>query len=202
MTLYTCVRQSELEFYRQVGMEPVGENCVLVEIDGCTRHYLKAYLSPADCPGYNCEGWQVVAVEVVPDSCYIAEGAFASSDVNAPDCLPELFQNSVIPMGKYRLGQYCRPICLVPGTDRTLSYLNEKPGKQPALYDLAEDMYGDRIFDKLTEGLLSKRELTELACKYLVESGRANVTQSSNWDYIMYETDDGEKFLLRRSDNK
>lgn len=202
MTLYTCVRQSELEFYRQVGMEPVGENCVLVEINGCTRHYLKAYLSPADCPSYNCEGWQVVAVEVVPDSCYIAEGAFVSNAVNAPDCLPELFQNSVIPMEKYRLGQYRRPICLVPGTDRTLSYLNENPGKQPVLYDLAEDMYGDRIFDKLTDGLLSKRKLTELACKHLVETGRAKVTQSSNWDYIMYETDDGEKFLLRRSDNK
>ncbi len=197
MTLYACVRQGELDYFRQVGLTPVGENCALVEIDGCTRQYVKVYLSPQDCPGYNCDGWVVVAVEVALDSCYIAEGAYYSKSANAPDCLPELFRQSVIPITDYRLGQYYRPVCLVPGTSPTLDYLNETPGKQSFLYAKAESIYEERAFDDLVENHMTKGELLELAYRHLADTGRARIIQSPDWDYIRYETENGDNTFLR-----
>ena len=198
MTLYACIRQGELDYYRQVGLSPVGDNCALVEIDGCVRQYVKVYLSPKDCPKYGCEGWVVVAVDVVLESCYIAEGAFYSKDAGAPDCLPELFQASVIPVTDYRVGQYFRPVCLVPGTSPTLEYLNETPGKQSVLYAKAETIYVDRIFDELLDNeYISKTKLLELAYQHLAQEGKAKTTKSSQWDYVLYETLDGDNTYLR-----
>lgn len=198
MTLYACLRQGELDYYRQVGLSPVGDNCALVEIDGTIRQYVKVYLSPRDCPMYGCDGWVVVAVDVVLDSCYIAEGAFYSNNATAPDSLPELFQNSVIPISEYRLGQYFRPVCLVPGTSPTLEYLNETPGKQSSLYAKAETIYVDRILDELLDNeYISKAELLELAYKHLAQTGKAKTLKSSNWDYVMYESLDGDNTYLR-----
>ncbi len=197
MTLYVCLRRSELPYYRQAGMEPVAENGAVVRIKGEYRRYVRAYLSTEDCPGRDDPDRVTAAVEVVAESCYIAEGAFDSMDPGAPDCLPELFESSVMPLTEYRLGYYRQPVCLVPGTDETLAYLNERPSSPSPLYDYSGEMYGERRLEDL-RGLVSTDELLELACRRLAETGRAKVTVSDAWPYALYETDGGQKIIIRR----
>ena len=201
--LYTVLTEASLELYGAMGFDACGESEFLLNIDGKMRRCIKAYFNPGDAPGAGKSGRVAVAFEADESKCRVAEGAYRTGDILAPDVLEAEYEAGMVKMPEYRIGMYIKPECIITKDDIGQPPLRRLDGTESngwAVYDLAEVMYNEQRLTELVED--SQDFVNDALYGYYekqVRIGRAKKLEHEGWDYVLFTMNgSGRKVLLRK----
>lgn len=123
-----------------------------VAINGESRKCMSALLNPKDDMGkYKSSDLKCVKLELSPNYCFVADKYLYHAGLNSTQVM-ELYNNSVIPVGKYIFGSYRLPECLVTSTviPGQVSVLDKRMDS-PVLFGNSEELYINNIIETYKE---------------------------------------------------
>ncbi len=123
-----------------------------IRIEGDNKKCIAALLNPRDeYERYISDGYKCLKLEIQPKYCFVADRLLYEAGRSHPKAM-ELYERSIIPVGKYIFGEYRFPEVLVTST--VLGEQISIPGKMmdtPLLYNNSQELYFSSLLAKLKE---------------------------------------------------
>lgn len=174
-----------------------------VLINGERRKCISALLNPKDdIFKYKSNDLRCVKLELAPNYCFVADKHLYHAALNSVEVM-DLYNNSVIQVGKYIFGSYRLPECLVTSTviPGQVTILDKRMDS-PVLFDNSEDLYINNIIETYKEKNDDFNDAM-LYCFYikLVEVGRMDrIEDSENGIAIFIDKATGKTYTIKVPD--
>lgn len=178
MKVYCFIPADEAEEIIECGLKLSSRITKSVNLYGVQIPCFEAYLHPND--GKGCKEDDILVKITVP------EGRAYISDNSLLGELDELYNKSIIPADKYKLGTYRKPCCLISCT--VLPDMIEKYNPdldEPILYQSSEQLYRDSLFYK-TDDLVQSFKDVALNAYYNMKATSGEYTIQFNDEYAAF----------------
>jgi len=176
--VYCFVPAEEAEEVIECGLKLSSKLTKTIEMNGQQIPCFETYMHPHDREGAN-SGEVMIKITVPKGRAYIADNSLLGE-------LGELYNKSIIPADKYRLGTYRKPCCLISCTvlpdmiERYNSDLDE-----PILYQSSEQLYRDSLFYKTDDLVQSFKDLA-LNAYYNMKAASGEYSVQFNDEYAAF----------------
>ena len=173
--VYCFIPAEEAEEVIECGLKLNSRLTKTITICGAQVPCFEAYLHPKDGAGTGSDD-VLVKITLPEGRAYIADNSL----------LGELYNKSIIPADRYKLGKYRKPCCLISCTILPEMIERYNPDlDEPLLYQSSEQLYRDSLFYK-TDDLAQSFKDVALNAYYNLKAASGEYAVQFNDEYAAY----------------
>ena len=178
MKVYCFIPAEEAEEVIECGLKLNSRLTKTIMICGAQVPCFEAYLHPKDGAGTGPDD-VLVKITLPEGRAYIADNSLLGE-------LGSLYNRSIIPADRYKLGKYRKPCCLISCTILPEMIERYNPDlDEPLLYQSSEQLYRDSLFYK-TDDLAQSFKDVALNAYYNLKAAAGEYTVQFNDEYAAY----------------
>jgi len=176
--VYCFIPAEEAEEVIECGLKLSSSFTKTIEINGQQVQCLEAYMHPNDAKEIN-PGDVPVKITLQSGRAYIADNSLLGE-------LGDLYNKSIIPADKYKLGTYRKPGCLIACTVLPDMIERYNPDMdEPILYQSSEQLYRDSLFYR-TDDLVQSFKDVALNAYYNMKAASGEYSVQFNDEYAAF----------------
>lgn len=178
MKVYCFIPADEAEEVIECGLKLSNRLTKTIEVNGQQVQCFEAYMHPRDAKEIN-PGDVPVKITLQSGRAYIADNSLLGE-------LGDLYNKSIIPADKYKLGTYRKPCCLIACTVLPDMIERYNPDlDEPILYQSSEQLYRDSLFYR-TDDLVQSFKDVALNAYYNMKAASGEYSVQFNDEYAAF----------------
>lgn len=178
MKVYCFIPAEKAEEVIECGLKLSSRTTKTIEVNGQQVQCFEAYMHPNDAEKMNPSDVPV-KISLQTGRAYIADNSLLGE-------LGDLYNKSIIPADKYKLGMYRKPCCLIAYTVLPDMIERYNPDMdEPLLYQSSEQLYRDSLFYK-TDDLVQSFKDVALNAYYNMKAASGEYSVQFNDEYAAF----------------